>query len=168
MDDTVDPCDDFYQFTCGNWGEEHPRPDSVTSYDWFSEKQAKINRHVRAFLQKNSSEEDPKAVVKARTMYKACMDEQTLDDLQMKPILEYFKEFKLPLNPKALNVTANLEDFAEADKELKFNFINSIVQIKKVLTMDVIIGFDIFSDPYNGTINRIVVGTPESGSPLPL
>ncbi|KAL5276353.1 Nep5 family protein [Megaselia abdita] len=167
MDETVDPCEDFYQFTCGNWGEEHPRPDSVTSYDWFSEKQAKILRHVRSFLQMNNSEGDPKAVVKTRTMYKACMDEQTLDDLEMEPILKYFKDFKLPLNPKALNVTANSEDFKGDDQKLKFNFINSIAQIKKVLTMDVIIGFDVFSDPLNGTINRIVVGTPESGSPLP-
>lgn len=168
MDETVDPCEDFYQFTCGNWGDEHPRPDSVTSYDWFSEKQGKILRQVRTFLQQNSSENDPKAVVKTRTMYKACMDEQKLDDLEMTPIIKYFREFKLPLYPKALNVTANTEDLKEEDQKLKFNFINSIVQIKRVLTMDVIVGFDVFSDPFNGTVNRIVVGTPEAGSPLPL
>lgn len=168
MDDKADPCEDFYQFTCGNWDEEHPRPDSVTSYDWFSEKQGKILRKVRSFLQKNSTDDDPKSVVKARTMYKACMDEKSLDDLKMKPILEYLKMFQLHLNPKALNVTSNAEDFKEADQNQEYNFISSIVQIKKILTMDVILGFDIFSDPYNGTINRIVVGTPEYASPLPL
>lgn len=167
MDENADPCEDFYQFTCGNWEEEHPRPDSVTSHDWFSEKQSKILRHIRTFLQKNNSESDPQAVVKTRTMFKACMDEPTLDDLEMKPILKYFKEFKLPLYPKALNVTANSEDYKNADKEVNFNFVNSIVQIKRVLTMDVIVGFDIFSDPFNGTINRLVIGTPDSGSPLP-
>lgn len=25
MDRTVDPCEDFYKFTCGNWAEEHPK-----------------------------------------------------------------------------------------------------------------------------------------------
>lgn len=25
MDTTVDPCEDFYRFTCGNWAEDHPR-----------------------------------------------------------------------------------------------------------------------------------------------
>lgn len=167
MDETADPCEDFYQFTCGNWGEEHPRPDSVTSHDWFSEKQSKILRHVRTFLQQNSSDTDPEAVVKARTMYKACMDEHSLDELEMKPILEYFIELGLPIYPKAFNVTANSKDYKETDSKLKFNFVNSIVRIKKILTMDVIVGFDIFSDPFNGTINRVVVGTPESGSPLP-
>lgn len=25
MDFTANPCTDFYQFTCGNWAEDHPR-----------------------------------------------------------------------------------------------------------------------------------------------
>ncbi|RWS05788.1 endothelin-converting enzyme 2-like isoform X4 [Dinothrombium tinctorium] len=26
MNTSVDPCDDFYKFTCGKWAQVHPRP----------------------------------------------------------------------------------------------------------------------------------------------
>ena len=30
MDDTVDPCDDFYKYACGNWQKEHFVPLNAT------------------------------------------------------------------------------------------------------------------------------------------
>lgn len=50
------------------------RPDTVNSFDWFSEKQAKIYRFIRKYLQSNGTEDDPKAVNMSRVMYEACMD----------------------------------------------------------------------------------------------
>jgi neprilysin len=74
MDRSIDPCSDFYKFTCGNWQEDHPRPDSSSSHDWFAEKQTKILRKVREFLQKNSTGAEPLPVQQTRLMYKACMN----------------------------------------------------------------------------------------------
>uniref|UniRef100_A0A1I8P4T7 Peptidase M13 N-terminal domain-containing protein n=1 Tax=Stomoxys calcitrans TaxID=35570 RepID=A0A1I8P4T7_STOCA len=167
MDVETDPCEDFYQFACGRWSDEHPRPESVTSNDWFRETQSKIMRELRDFLKKNISSDEPVAVGKAKLMYKACMDTELLEEREMEPLVHFLKEFKLPLIPRGLNVTLTPESAKKYGSEESFNWLESVVLIKKFLGMDLLVGFDIFPDPLNRTINRIALGTPEMDSALP-
>ena len=37
IDETVDPCDDFYKFSCGNWEKKNVIPDDKSSYGRFQE-----------------------------------------------------------------------------------------------------------------------------------
>lgn len=78
MDFTVEPCEDFFKFTCGNFDEEHPRPDSQTSHDWFTERQGQVLRKIRKKLQmktkKNESSTDPYPVEQSRWLYESCLD----------------------------------------------------------------------------------------------
>lgn len=34
MNFDVEPCNDFFEFTCGNFESEHPRSESQFSNDW--------------------------------------------------------------------------------------------------------------------------------------
>lgn len=172
MDQSSDPCNDFYRFTCGKWNNEHPRPETMTSNDWFREKQASIIRKLRQFLQQNVTANEPEAVTKVKLMYQACMDTEHMDNLQMEPLLHLLKQLQLPFIPESFNVTLSerLKQIFNNNNNPRttFNWITSVVRIKQYLGMDLIIGFDIFPDPINRTIKRIAFGTPETDSALPL
>ncbi|KAH8382417.1 hypothetical protein KR009_003389 [Drosophila setifemur] len=169
MDEQTDPCEDFYQFTCGRWANEHPRPDSVTSNDWFRERQAHIMRVVREFLKSNITRAEPEAVGKAKTMYGACMDTKLLDKRDLEPLVGYLLRFGLPLLPTSLNLTlgSGSKYAADVGNATTYDWLKSLVAIKQHLSMDLIIGFDVFPDPFNRTINRIALGTPETDSAFP-
>ncbi|XP_017844671.1 endothelin-converting enzyme 2 [Drosophila busckii] len=168
MDEQTDPCEDFYKFTCGRWPEQHPRPDSATSNDWFRERQAHIMRVVRSFLQSNISSAEPEAVGMAKTAYNACMNTEMLDELQLAPLLRYMQVFKLNVLPATLNLTlSSASKYANEAANLSYNWLDSVAAIKRHLSVDLIVGFDVFPDPLNRSLNRIALGTPETDSAFP-
>ncbi|XP_031766921.2 endothelin-converting enzyme 2-like [Galleria mellonella] len=161
MDKNANPCDDFYQFVCGNWAQDHPRPDAYRSYDWFRDKQSKVYALVRDFLAKNISDQ-PLPVQQAKDLYTACMDTEKLDKLRLKPVLKILDTLDLPHYPTYINLT---EDFDYST--YNFNWLDTVIKIKTQLGMDVLIGFDIFTDPKNSSIYRLVMGSPETTNPFP-
>ncbi|XP_038212652.1 endothelin-converting enzyme homolog [Zerene cesonia] len=160
MDLNVNPCSDFYQYVCGNWAEEHPRPDAYRSYDWFREKQTKVYTLVRDFLNKNTSDQ-PKPVQQAKDVYTACMDTDKLDKRGLKPVLKVLENLGLPSYPTYLNLTD--VDYSA----FTFDWVEAVINIKTQLGMDVLIGFDIITDPKNSSVYRLIMGTPETTNPFP-
>ncbi|XP_026330987.1 endothelin-converting enzyme 2-like [Hyposmocoma kahamanoa] len=161
MDPTADPCDDFYQYVCGNWAEDHPRPDAYRSYDWFRDKQTKVYTMVRDFLAKNITSHH-KPVQQAKIMYDSCMDTDTIDKRGLKPVLQILDSLGLPLYPTFINAT---EDFDYSS--YSFDWVDTVIKIKTKMGMDVLIGFDIFTDPKNSSVYKLVMGSPETTNPFP-
>lgn len=89
----------------------------------------------------------------------------SMDKIGLQPVIDHLKKFRLPSTPTILNVTEN--SYVNY-LNYSFDWVQSIGVIKKQFGGDLIIGFDIFPDPQNRTTMRIVVGTPESDSILPL
>lgn len=85
-----------------------------------------------------------------------------MDQLGLSTVVKYLKEYRLPEIPTYLNLT-------ETDyNSYNFDWVLSLVKIKRSFGADLMVGFDIFPDPTNRSINRLGLGAPETGSELPL
>ncbi|GBP32392.1 Neprilysin-1 [Eumeta japonica] len=151
----------IFQYVCGNWAEDHPRPDSYRSYDWFTYKQTKVYSVVRDFLGKNVTNA-PIPVQQATDMYAACMDIDTLNKRGVQPVLGALQTLGLPPYPHYLNTTADFDY-----ETYSFDWLETVIKVKTYLGMDVLIGFDLFTDPKNSSVFRLVMGSPETRNPFP-
>ncbi|XP_046687057.1 neprilysin-like, partial [Homalodisca vitripennis] len=74
MNLSVDPCQDFYQFSCGGWIKNNPVPATESHFNQFNLVSKTLYIQLRDLLEAPDSDDDPAPVKNARQSYKACMD----------------------------------------------------------------------------------------------
>ena len=84
LDETADPCDDFYQFACGSFIEETVIPDDRTRTSMFSILGDKLDVQVRGLLEGEIKASDPKPFQMAKSVFQSCMDKETIE-VQINP-----------------------------------------------------------------------------------
>jgi endothelin-converting enzyme/putative endopeptidase len=79
LDRTADPCEDFYQFTCGGWTANHPAPPDQPRYGRFEELQDRNNAILRDILDEASRPGSAPDLRKVGAYYSSCMAESAID-----------------------------------------------------------------------------------------
>src|SRR6266568_3507774 len=81
MDRTIDPCVDFFAYSCGGWIRNNPIPPDQSSWDTYSKMQDENLGRLRGILEA-ASVPDPKRTAvdqKIGDYYASCTDEKTVD-----------------------------------------------------------------------------------------
>ena len=86
IDKSVDPCVDFYQYSCGNWRKTNPIPASEVRWGRFNELADRNNYLLYTDLKKAA--DDPKTPLQKKygDFFAACMDTTEVDKAGAQPL----------------------------------------------------------------------------------
>ncbi|CAG2108774.1 unnamed protein product [Medioppia subpectinata] len=87
LNQSVDPCTDFFEFACGGWEASHTIPADKSSYISFDILDDNLHKSVKESLSKEPSKTDSNAVIYASDLYKACIDDVTLTARGVAPLV---------------------------------------------------------------------------------
>ena len=74
MDMSIEPCDDFYNFACGNFVKETNIPDEKVSVNTFSVIGDKLQEQLRNLVSDPVNENEAEPFKLAKYVYRACMN----------------------------------------------------------------------------------------------
>jgi putative endopeptidase len=93
LDSQVDPCTDFYAYSCGKWRAQNPIPGDHASWGRFDQLQEQGEYIQRSILEKysaNDSKRNP-TEQKIGDYYASCMDERAIDSAGVNPLQNDFQ-----------------------------------------------------------------------------
>ncbi|XP_033211544.1 neprilysin-2-like [Belonocnema kinseyi] len=92
MNPKVDPCDNFYQFACGNYTQNAviPKDEGFINRDSFIEE--KVKNQLKISIEEGIQTNEPRFITLAKNLYNGCMNTSAIEENGLKTVLDEFKE----------------------------------------------------------------------------
>ncbi|NXT17804.1 NEP protein, partial [Syrrhaptes paradoxus] len=155
MDTTAEPCSDFYQYACGGWLKRNVIPETSSRYSSFDILRDELEVVLKDVLDVPSSN-DITAVQKAKTLYRSCINETTIDSRGGKPLISLLPNVSdWPVATRNWDSTYGAAWTAET----------AIAQLNSRYGKKVLINFFVGTDDKNSTAHIIHIDQPGLGLP---
>ncbi|XP_063635712.1 neprilysin-4-like isoform X1 [Cydia splendana] len=140
----ADPCTDFYEFACGGWIKQNPVPEWATSWDQLARLRERLVADLRDLLEMEDDPSLPQSVLKAKTLYRTCINIDKLEAEGIKPIQKILEGLTLPPRPPS-----------EASANFSWELVAG--QGRRDLGLSVLLSVQVAEDVRNTSRNRVVV-----------
>lgn len=145
MDPNIQPCDNFYNFACGNFINKKSIPNDKTQIHSFAVLRKEIKKQIQTVIEMPIVPEEPKIFKIIKTFYKSCMNTSAIEKAGLEQIT------------KIMNSIGGWPVIATNDwNENKFNLSDASCQLFK---------FGIGVDSKNSTKKIIELDQPSLGLP---
>jgi len=87
MNQSVDPCTDFYNFSCGMWAQDNVIPEGYPRYSTFDQLNVRNQIALKKILE-GDDDDDVSAVRKVKALYRSCINTESINALGATPLLD--------------------------------------------------------------------------------
>ncbi|TSU49999.1 Membrane metallo-endopeptidase-like 1 [Bagarius yarrelli] len=92
MDQTMDPCQNFYRYACGGWLERHVIPETSSLHSVFNilrdELEIVLKGQCPVGVLETPNQQDRQAFSKAKVLYRSCMNESVIEQRDTQPLIK--------------------------------------------------------------------------------
>ncbi|CAJ0589154.1 unnamed protein product [Cylicocyclus nassatus] len=137
---SVNPCEDFFEFSCGNWIAQHPIPKDKVGYSQFEMLSDKVQAQMRDIFESNETF-GSKSMNAVKYIYKKCMDKDELNRIGARRVIERIRGFGV------WPILEGDENWREED----FDLTSLLIHLKQMRDFDVFVKFGIGPDYKNAS-----------------
>lgn len=142
LNESVNPCDNFFHYACDGWIKDNPIPASETEYVTFLKlmrENAAILRNLLNDFDKNAVQDPNDAVLKTVLYYKSCMDEDEVERTAREQLLQLIRQ----LGSWAIDAAWNEKDWHKTEALLNIQLYAS--------TKSPLFQVEVVEDPHNSS-----------------